>query len=410
MNQYIDWITEEIKQICVKCKKRVAGSESERAAGDYMADSLSKWADTVIKEDFAVHPQAFIGSFALQAFCSICSTICFLLSALLYEKRLAVLSICFLFLVSSSFIFESVFYRQYMDFLYPKQTSQNILAVRKAAIETKQRIIICGHADAAYEMPLLQRSNAVVFIYTMISLAIIGFFLCITFDVLLIFANLTRSAIIIFCVLEVLFIIPHVFFLFFIDWRTVVDGANDNLTGCLLGMSILKEMADHNQRLNYTDVCCLITGGEESGLRGAFAYAKAHRQELMDTNSIVIAVDTIHEADQLMIYPRGINFTQKNSDYVCNLLRKAGKESGISLADAGFFPGANDSEAFSRNGIEAAALCAVRHTPTDYYHIRTDTWDNLDKEGIALTRSVLQRAITIYEKQSFIQKRKPKTL
>jgi len=220
---------------------------------------------------------------------------------------------------------------------------------------------------------------------------------CISLGFLTIFLNLPLLVLIAFCVFYGLNIVPLVFFLFFVDWNTVVDGANDNLTGCFLGMSILKEMAEQNQRFAYTDVCCLITGGEESGLRGAFAYAKAHRQELLDTNSIVIAVDTIHEIDQLMVYTRGIYHTQKNSDAVCGLLRAAGNKCGVALPDAGFYPGATDAEAFSRNKVQAAALCAVRHAPAPYYHTITDSWDNLDNDCLASARDILKACVSLFD-------------
>ena len=387
-DEFTDWIADEIRYVCETYKERSAGSESERACGDYMAEQLSRWSDTVEKEDYAVHPHAFTGAWAFSASAGIGSILCFVCAAGFSLKWLLWASVLFALAAIAVYVLEHALYRQFMDFLYPKYQSQNVMAVRKAQEETKQRIIFCGHADAAYEMPLIQKAGAA-------TIAIMSFFSgagllwCLAAGLVTAFADLSQPWVVALCVGEALFIIPFSFFLFFVDWKTVVDGANDNLTGCFLGMSILKEMAEKNQRLKNTDVCCLITGGEECGLRGAFAYAKAHRQELLDTNSIVIAVDTIHEKDQLMIYSRGIYGTQKNSEAVCALLRAAGKECGLAIRDAGFYPGANDSEAFSRNGIEAAALCAVRHAPASYYHTVTDTWDNLDKDCLALTREIL---------------------
>jgi hypothetical protein len=361
-----------------------------------MANQLSLWSDTVTKENFTVHPHAFIGTLDLNALCAMFSIICFILSVWFSLKWLTAISVLFVIITLVTYIFEHALYRQFIDFLYPKKTSQNVMAIRKAEKETKQRIIICGHADASYYMPMMQKSNSTT-IMVMTLFALIGYLICLVIGLLTIFANMPQHILIAFCIFQVLMFIPLTFFLFFVDWNTVVDGANDNLTGCFLGMSILKEMAESNQRLAYTDVCCLITGGEESGLRGAFAYAKSHKHELLDTNSIVIAVDTIHEKEHLMIYPRGIYWTQKNSEEVCELLRAAGKECGVSLKDSGFYPGATDAEAFSRNEIKAAALCAVSHKPSNYYHAITDTWDNLNMDCIALTRDVLKAGISLFD-------------
>jgi len=399
MNHYIEWIADEIKHVCLTYKKRVAGSESERACSDYMAHQLSQWSDVVEKENYTVYPKAFTGTWSVSAACGIFSAICFILSIWFSLKWLTAVSVLFSLMTIILWAFQHALYRQCIDFLFPKSISQNVMAIRKAGKETKQRIIICGHVDAAYDMPLMQKFSLATNVIMTFS-AIIAPIICVTIGILTIFTNLPQQILIVFCVFHGISIIPFVFFLHFVDWNTVVDGANDNLTGCFLGMSILKEMSEQNHRFAHTDVCCLITGGEESGLRGAFAYAKAHRQELLDTNSIVIAVDTIHEKEQLKIYSRGIYFTQKNSTEVCDLLRAAGEKCGITLPDAEFYPGATDAEAFSRNRIKAAALCAVRHTPTSYYHTTTDTWNNLNKDCIEITRDILKASISLFDKKN----------
>ena len=92
-------------------------------------------------------------------------------------------------------------------------------------------------------------------------------------------------------------------------------------------------------------------------------------------------------------------YPKKNSPAVCKLLHDAGLSCGIDIPKTDFYPGANDSEAFSRNGIPAAALCAVSHHPTGYYHTRYDSWDNLNPEGITLTRNVLLAVIKLFDEK-----------
>ena len=99
-----------------------------------------------------------------------------------------------------------------------------------------------------------------------------------------------------------------------------------------------------------------------------------------------------------MIYHRGINFTQKNSPEVCELLYEAGLACGWDIPYTDFYPGANDSEAFSRNWIKAAAICAVQHTPSTYYHTRYDSWANLNPEGIEVVRRIVRQTIVIKDR------------
>ena len=392
MSEYTQWITEQIRRICETYQNRTAGSASVRSAMLDMAAQLQSWSDHVETEDFTLHPHAFMGSIPLQAALCICGIGCYILGSRLTSDVPMIVSAALFLFAAVLWLLEYVLYRRAFDFLFSKRQAVNVFAERKARVESKRRIILCGHADAAYEMSFFVRLKAWL-IYVLILGADLGMFACLTFGLLSATGMVSSHTSAIFGWIEALLLLVYIPWLFFIRWRVVSDGANDNLTGCYISMSIVKEMAEKDIRLDYTDVCCLITDGEESGLRGAMAYAERHRQELIDTNSIVIAVDTIHDPEQIMIYHRWINFTQKNSPEVCELLHEAGLVCGRDIPYTDFYPGANDSEAFSRNGIKAAAICAVQHTPSSYYHTRYDSWDNLNPEGIENVRRIVSQAI-----------------
>ena len=54
----------------------------------------------------------------------------------------------------------------------------------------------------------------------------------------------------------------------FSNTKKVVDGANDNLTACYMAMAALKTLKDEGIEFENTEVCVLLTGSEEAGLRG----------------------------------------------------------------------------------------------------------------------------------------------
>ncbi|MBO4351267.1 MAG: M28 family peptidase, partial [Proteobacteria bacterium] len=379
-------------------KNRTAGSECVRACMGFMADQMKPWADEVHSEPFTLHRHPFVGSILLLALGGLIGIICFELSCLFSSLILAIISPIILAVSFILWFFEFVLYRQTIDFIFPKYNAINIFAERKAKIESRQRIIISGHADAAYEMTFFLKLKAWQ-IYTLIILTILGMISCFIIDIIHTSCAVTATTSLVFCIIEAFCFIVFIPWLFFINWKIIVDGANDNLTGCYIGMNILKEMAQTDERLDYTDVCCLITDGEESGLRGAIAYAKRHQTELAKSNTMVVAIDTIHDPKELAIYHRGINFTQQNSPDVCALLEKAAKSCNLHLPYTDFYPGATDAEAFSRYNIKAAAICAVQHSPTNYYHTRHDSWDNIVPECIHITQSLVKTAIQIYDEQ-----------
>jgi len=393
----LTWITAEIRQICETYKNRSAGSESERACAEHFHQQMTGWADHVATESFILHPKAFIGSIPSQAALGLGSILSYWLAMLFNSSFFSFLCPILAIIGLASWLFEHILYREVTDILWSKKVSQNVMATRKASVETKRRIVLCAHSDAAYELPFLLKLKKGMII-TLAILADVALPFCLFCGAYQFFLDPNSALRVFWGVLNLLGAVSFIPFLFFVNWKVIVDGANDNLSSCLIIMSILKEMEEKNERLEYTDVCCLITGGEESGLRGAFSYAKTHRKELLEIDTVVIAADTMHEVSQLMIYTKGINGTQKNDSKASELLRQAGKNCGISIPDAGFYIGATDAEAFSRYGIKATAICGVHHMPMSYYHTRFDTWNNLNADCISLTRDILKETIVLFDK------------
>ena len=394
---YIKYITDGIEDICKNHKRRSAGFESVKTAQAQMAESMKDYVDEIRTQQFEIHPRAFIGSIPLDAVLSLIACAFFLFGVYGNKFWPYFVSLAFTLAAMVIIVVEYILFRPFTDKLYPKLTGQNLYMVRKAKNTAKRRIIFCGHADAAYEMPVLKHFPTIL-IYICIGSAFLYWFLNFIFCNLALANFLSPKVLHIFAGIEIVNAILFSPLLFFVDWNTIVDGANDNLTGCFLGMSILKEMADKDIRYEDTDVCCLITDGEESGLRGARAFANEFVEEMLSINTVVIAPDTIHSVEELRIFSRGINYTESNSEEVCNLLYFASMKNGLDMPTAEFYPGANDSEAFSSIGVKAAAICGVAFTPQDYYHTVRDTYTNLNPECIKLVRSILKDALEMFTK------------
>ena len=392
---YMTYITEGIRGICTRHRRRTAGSEAVRAAEADMAASVEGAADEIRTQSFEIHPHAFLASVPLEAFLCLLACGFFHLGVFAGRTWAYSVSLLFLFAAMTALIAEYALYRQATDRLYPRRTGQNLYLVRKPKNAPKRRIILCGHADAAYEMPLLKHLPTPL-IYACIGSGVLYWILHFLFCNLALVDFLPGSVLRIFAAAEAVLSVLYAPLLFLVDWHTVVDGANDNLTGCFLSLSLLKEMADTGFRYDDTEVCVLITDGEEAGLRGASAFAAAHVEELLQLNTMVIAVDTIHSMEELRIFSRGINYTESNSEEACNLLYFAGLKNGLDLPTAEFYPGACDSEAFSVAGVKAAAICGVAFTPQDYYHNVKDTYTNLNPDCIAAVRNILKDAVRMF--------------
>lgn len=404
----LKYMTDGIRYVCENFKKRAPGTQSERDAQAYLKGELSKYSDSVIMEDFDLHPAAFMGFIPVAAIFGMFAILFYWLS----DKFTAGVYIGeFLILMSVlMFIFEFLMYRPFVDIFFPKKVSRNVFATRKPSGEVKRRIIFGGHTDAANEWTFSYHGQLKTLAPVMGG-AIGGMFFIFIVNTIFTIKTLAAGAapeligawkvlgIIELCLIPFLIAI-----LFFINWPLVVDGANDNLTACYISMAVLKDMAEADKRFENTEVCCLLTGSEEAGLRGAQAFAKKHKKEFTDIETVFISMDTMREVEQLQVYTKGCTGTVQASESVGDLIHEAGKNCGIEMPRAELYPGAVDSDGFAQNGLTAAGFCGVNHNPKTYYHTRLDTADNISPECIELSLKICKECAELYDANGGIAK------
>jgi len=404
------YMMDGVRYVCETYKKRLPGSQPERDAQVFFKEELEGYADEVVMEDFTLHPGAFMGFIPVAAIFMLAAVALYLFGGA--SVALAVLGTVLSGLTLLMFLFEFLFYREFVDFLFPKKVSRNVYAVRKPAGEVKRRIIFGGHTDAAWEWTYSWLGEA-----TGLAIAILG---SVYGMVVALGASIANAVYVVAArmmdgelaskwqggwlvwTILLLLAIPFAFVIMkFINYKIVVDGANDNLSANYIAMCVLKEMAESGLRFENTEVGCLIAGSEEAGLRGARAYAKAHLKELSDPNveTIFIAMDTMREIEEMRVGRIGCTGTVKNDPAVGELIRDAGRACGIEMPDTELFPGAMDSEAWTQLGLRANNFAGVSHEARRYYHTRKDTPDNMDPECLALSLNICKEAARIFDKE-----------
>lgn len=403
------YMVDGIRYICENFKERAPGTHSERKAQKFLKGELEQWADEVEMEDFDLHPASFMGWIPPASIIGMISILFYWLTykGVVNNSALAIVALIITWFALSCFIIEFMLYREYIDFLFPKKTSRNVMARRKSTGEVKRRIVFCGHTDAAYEWTY-SLHGGIKALAPVMGGALGGLFAVCIFDVVWVIYALSGGTYLskfwlIAGIVQLVLVPFFIAILFFINWKVIVDGANDNLTADYIAMGVLKEMAENDKRYENTEVCCLLTGSEEAGLRGAVAYAKRHQQELKEIETVVVAMDTMREIEQLQIYTQGCTGTQKNSNAVGELLYEAGVNCGIEMKETDIYPGAVDAEGFSRYGIESAGFCGVNHDPKTYYHTRLDTPDNISEECINLSLDICLEAAELYDSRNGIE-------
>lgn len=365
----------EITHICRDMKKRAPGSEGEREAAAYMAASLEKdcGCTDVRIETFKEHPASFYSYFYYSATLDTLCAVSFFLRPWL--------SILFGSLALIIFLFHFVLYKKPIDPFYPEKESVNVTAVRRCSGEVKQRVFLNGHIDAAWEFPLNYRFGGIVFEIPGVA-ALLGvlFYIVISVCALCGAGDWVRIA----ALCGLVFVPFFILVAFTYNPKRIVDGANDNLSGCYIGMAILHDMEKRGITLAHTELGVILTGSEEAGLRGAKAWAKAHRGEYEDVPTYIISFDTIHDPKQLAVNTRDLNSTVRSDPELCEMFLSAAEKAGVPCKRGvvPLFGGSTDSAAFTQGGFRSIGIIGLSHVLEDYYHTRRDSYDNMNEEGI----------------------------
>ncbi|MBP9988987.1 MAG: M28 family peptidase [Ruminococcus sp.] len=371
-----------ITHICNEFGPRMCGSDAEKKAQNYMAQTLQEYSDEVTREVFEANPKAFMAFVPIAGGLLLTSTAANIAGAF-KNKKFTLASIPLLGAALGSVIGEFALYKQPLDPLFEKKESGNVIAVRKATGETKRRIIISGHTDSAPEWTYTYKlgSKGVVsvagygvagLVYDMVSTAV---------SLKSKNKKLKKGL-----ALGQLAFVPGFAGLFaFTNSKRYVDGASDDLSGCYVASSVMKFLSDNDIRFENTEVVALLAGGEECGLRGTKAFFKAHPEmaDDKDVETIFVGFDTVRDAEYMMIYEKDLNGLVKNDTDTCILVKDAARECGYDVPLGAIPLGSTDAAAASQAGVKAASFVAMDPAPARYYHTRLDTADNLVPETIA---------------------------
>ena len=378
------YMVDEITHIIKTFEKRDPGSKGEKQACEYMADVLKNdcGCEKVQVESFKENPRSFYGWIYFTMSFVLLAIVLFFFFPL---ASIALIGIGF-FLVLAQF----GVYKKLLDPLFPEKTGHNVTAIKKCSGETKRRIVFNGHPDAAWEWPVNYALGGVGFEGHAI-ICVVGAVYYLVLSVIQLITNgltpeIDLGSTLTKCALGGLVFVPFMIGLFWmVNYKRPVDGANDNLSGCYMGIAILKALKDEGIELENTEIAVVLTGSEEAGLRGAKAWCEAHKGEFDDVPTFIYSYDTIYDPKYLMVNYRDLNGTVKADKDVSDLFMEATKELGIHCTKGMVPPlgGATDSAAFAQAGFRATGITGLNHKLESYYHTRRDTYDNMNEAGLA---------------------------
>ena len=189
---------------------------------------------------------------------------------------------------------------------------------------------------------------------------------------------------------------PLLIVLFDMHGDCVVHGASDNLTGVAMAVEMAKVYS--KDRLKHTRLRIISFGAEEACLRGAWAYSRDHKEQLLKEKAFLFNLDTIKDLEHLTVGSSETNtlvfYKKKN----IKLVQDAFAAVGVPVKTLPLMVGASDASAFHINGIPAVCVIGMDSGKLDpTYHTRLDVIENINPLALEAMKKVLIQFITTWD-------------
>ncbi len=404
VREYTNYALKSIKNVCKNFGPRPVGSDAEKQAQEYMLADLTKFCDEARREEYKCSDKAFMSWVPIGCALLILNVVFFTLGWHVVALALSALT---LFLVLAEFIF----YKPVLDIFFPKKTSGNVYGVIKSKGETKKRIILSGHTDSAFEWTYTYKGGRKVVVLIIVT-AVVAILMGIGSNIFgiihsqgvfgpIVWAQQAGIVLkVLACIMYVT--VPVLIMAFrFTNYKLPVMGANDDLSGCFVSCAAAKFLSDNGIRFENTEVAVLCAGGEEAGLRGSKAFAKANKEMLKKdgVETVFISFDTVRELEFAKIYEKDMTGMVKNDRRVAELIQQAAKNMGMDVPIGTIELGSTDAAAMSQAGFPASAFTAMDPSPARYYHTRLDDANNLSPQAIDAGVKIALETIFLYDEK-----------
>jgi hypothetical protein len=176
--------------------------------------------------------------------------------------------------------------------------------------------------------------------------------------------------------------------------RSAVPGANDNLSGVAVLVSLARSLAD--APVDGVRVVLLSTGSEESFMEGMQAYARRHFDSFDRDRTDVICVDTVGSTTLLALEGEGMVWMNEYPKDLIALAKRAAGELGIELFPNLRLRNATDGLVALRAGFPTLALASVdEYKVPANYHWPTDVPENVDYGSVADCGRLVRRVVEL---------------
>ena len=395
-----------IEKIIHECGPRMPCSTQEQKSAQMIKQEFEDLCEDSQIEVFTCHPRAFLGFIKVIVFLALLSFLLFFLSLqgnLSLIGQIIIISSFSLIIIADLILWNEFFnYREFIDPLFKKKNSQNVIGKFNAKQETENLLIFSGHHDSALEFNLLKHLKIGYVFLILIGLLVLFAWSILLFVILILslIGFLIPSILYIISLVILIISIPSfIGMLFFVspgENANKVPGAVDNLSAVAILIGIGRYLKQNQKFIPpNTEIRLISFGCEEAGLRGSRRYVEAHLDELKSKNSECVNMDAIQALNNVTLVDYEPSTRTRHSQYVINKLKESASLSGEKVHHSslgggkglsklfGQISGGTDATSFSKAQINSANISAMDlWEMIKFYHQSTDTTDKIQKGAL----------------------------
>ncbi|MHA1150280.1 MAG: M28 family peptidase [Promethearchaeota archaeon] len=407
-----DYAYDFIKEICEKFGPRYSSSREEKEANLWIKDEISTYADATHLEEFKTNPNLYPqGVFKTTG---ILAGIAWIFMPLTFP--LTLFSVIFIILGLFILFAELMGLKRWIKVFFKSGTSSNVWGIIKPTGETKYRVVFEGHTDSAKMMRAVNENAdpnmallgfGFIYIFYTLIMGIIKFIAQFIYGDALI---LYQIGLIQWTIFDWIYFIPWIvlfpgflYLIYSVTGNTVVEGANDNLSGSAVSAAVGKYF--YKYRPKNIEIIFGSMGSEEIGDRGAKYFVDTHGDLLKDSYAFI--VDSAGSGDQIYIVEKDtMHLTKYSSEVVERIERaynlyKQENPDAIDCGRGGIPLGSSDACMYSKAGYKASFIITIgkKLKKPPHWHSVTDIWQNIDKKVLKDVIGICLKFAEIVDKE-----------
>ncbi len=396
-----------VETICTEVGPGVPGSLQERKRAAIIRQELESHlgAGNVIVEEFTLAPRAYVGAVPLG---SLLTLVAALLNVSLgcitgippWVTATAALALSII--APLPFLLEFVLYREFVDPLFAKKTSVNVIGTlhKPGTSEVKRLLILSGHHDSAWENTWLRFLG--YGFYFAVATMFLGSIAMLVMSTIQMAGVITGNAGAVRCgtlgwALLAYPIVPAIIFGTFYTRGGknggTVPGAADNLSACALAVALCRFLVRNPSYVpDGTEIRFISFGSEEAGLRGSRRYVERHLEELKRLDVRMLNFETVAHPE-IPILTSDQSGSVKNAPEMVQSAVAAAERARVPYQVRAATLGiGSDAGPFSEAGLKATTLLPfkVPQQMVAFYHQK---WDGPEVLTIEPLLNVLKLAL-----------------